>query len=64
MKMVQLIMEDQLEKAKDKYRYRTKSLRQVNVDFLREELKETNLSKANWIELGNVRGLYPHLLVK
>lgn len=47
LKMVQQIVQDQREKGKDKYRYRTGSSRQVNVDFLREEFKETNSSKSN-----------------
>jgi hypothetical protein len=34
-----------------------------NVEYLRIGLKDTNPSKAKWIEVGKVRELYPHLQI-
>ena len=35
---------------------------QGDVEYLREGLKGSNPSNARWIEIGQVRELYPHLL--
>lgn len=41
---------------------RIRSAKRGNVDYLQVGLKGTNPSKAKWIEIRNVRELYPHLL--
>ena len=40
---------------------RTRTSKRGSVDYLRVGLKDTNASKAKWIEIGKVRELYPHL---
>jgi hypothetical protein len=42
---------------------RMRTSKRGNVEYLRVGLKDTNPSKAKWIEVGKVRELYPHLQI-
>ena len=40
---------------------KTSKTKRGNIDYLQVCLKDTNPSKAKWIEVGKVREQYPHL---